>query len=272
MHHLEILTNGYGQKSRTDIKMIYREKQYRGGVGLSGVLTYETWNDEKVQNVLNQHKEYLDILKWAYSEYGEDIVYSCSFGAEGIVLIDLISKINKRAAIVFLDTGLHFQETYELIDQVKKRYPELQIEMVQPKMSLTQQSKWYGEELWKDNPNLCCHMRKIIPLTEALADRKAWISGLRRVQSPSRSKTEYVNRDDKFKKIKICPLIHWTWDEVRLYLELNKLPYNPLHDQGYPSIGCAPCTSKVSDTSDLRAGRWAGLTKTECGLHLNENE
>ncbi|WP_147536140.1 phosphoadenylyl-sulfate reductase [Bacillus marasmi] len=239
---------------------------------MSDVLTYETWNEDKVNEILGKHQDYLDIIKWAYQEYGEAIVYSCSFGAEGIVLIDIISKINKRARIVFLDTGLHFKETYELIEQVRKRYPELQIELVKPKMSLTQQAKWYGEELWKDNPTLCCHMRKIVPLTEALADAKAWISGLRREQSPLRSKTEYINHDHKFKKIKICPLIHWTWEEVRLYLELNKLPYNPLHDQGYPSIGCAPCTSKVTDTNDSRAGRWAGFKKTECGLHLDGNE
>lgn len=159
-----------------------------------------------------------------------------------------------------------------LIDQVKQRYKDLQIEMVKPKMTLSEQAKWYGDELWCDNPNLCCHMRKIVPLTEALVGAKAWISGLRREQSPLRSKTEYVNKDHKFKKIKICPLIHWTWEEVRLYLELNKLPFNPLHDQGYPSIGCVPCTSKVTDGADSRAGRWAGLAKTECGLHLNGNE
>lgn len=239
---------------------------------MSGTLTYETWKYERVHELLTKHQDYLDILKWAYQEYDDEIIYSCSFGAEGIVLIDLISKINNRARIVFLDTNLHFQETYDLIEQVKKRYPKLRIEIVKPKMSLTDQSKWYGEELWKDNPNLCCHMRKIVPLTEALVGMKAWISGLRREQSPMRSKTEYINKDNKFKKIKICPLIHWTWEDIRLYLELNKLPYNPLHDQGYPSIGCAPCTSKVTDHKDSRAGRWAGLAKTECGLHLNENE
>lgn len=239
---------------------------------MSDMLTYDTWNEETVQEIMGKHQDYFDILKWAYQEYGEHIVYSCSFGAEGIVLIDLISKINKYARIVFLDTGLHFQETYDLIERVKKRYPELQIDIVKPRMSLTEQSKWYGEELWKDNPNLCCHMRKIVPLTDALSGAKAWISGLRREQSPLRSKTEFINKDDKFRKIKICPLIYWTWEEVRLYLELNQLPYNPLHDQGYPSIGCAPCTTKVTDGVNLRAGRWAGLAKTECGLHLNENE
>lgn len=230
-------------------------------------LTYGNWNDAKVAEVLKQLPDFLDVIKWAFQEYGDEIVYACSFGAEGIVLIDLIHKVKKDAKIIFLDTGLHFPETYELIEEVKKRYPSLQIEMVKPKISLAEQEKWYGEELWRHNPNLCCHMRKVVPLKEALQDVKAWISGLRREQSHSRSRTEYINKDEKFQKIKICPLIHWTWEDIMTYIQLNKLPYNPLHDQGYPSIGCAPCTNPVQNSGDLRSGRWTGHSKTECGLH-----
>jgi phosphoadenosine phosphosulfate reductase len=231
------------------------------------LLAYETWDEEKVAKIMNHQPDYVDILKWAYREYKDDIVYACSFGAEGIVLIDLIHKVNKQAKIIFLDTGLHFPETYELIEQVKNRYPSLQITMVKPKSSLKEQEKWYGEELWRYNPNLCCHMRKVVPLKEALTDVTAWISGLRRDQSPTRANTEYLNKDEKFHKIKICPLIHWTWEDIMNYIHLNKLPYNPLHEKGYPSIGCAPCTQPVSETGDLRAGRWAGHSKNECGLH-----
>lgn len=232
---------------------------------MSEHITYENWNDNI--KVFENQPDYLDVLKWAYDTYKDDIVYACSFGAEGIVLIDLIHKVNKKAKIKFLDTGLHFAETYELFDLVKKRYPSLAIEMVKPKISLQEQSKWYGDELWKHNPNLCCHMRKVAPLQEALSDVTAWISGLRREQSPTRSNTQYVNKDTKFRKVKICPLIHWTWNDIMTYIELNNLPYNPLHDQGYPSIGCAPCTQPVNNKHDLRSGRWAGLSKTECGLH-----
>jgi phosphoadenosine phosphosulfate reductase len=231
------------------------------------MLTYENWNEKKLNAILERQPEFLAILKWAFQEYEDKIIYSCSFGAEGIVLIDLIYKVNKTAKIIFLDTGLHFPETYELIDQVKERYPSLQIEMVKPKISLEEQTKWYGEELWKHNPNLCCHMRKIVPMKEALCDAQAWISGLRREQSPSRSKIQYINRDEKFQKIKICPLIHWSWEDIMNYIQLNQLPYNPLHDRGYPSIGCFPCTNPVSETDDFRAGRWTGHHKTECGLH-----
>lgn len=231
-------------------------------------LTYESWNEQTVAKILKEQRDYLDILKWAYREYKEDIVYACSFGAEGIVLIDLINKVDRNAKIIFLDTGLHFPETYELIETVKVRYPSLQIKMVKPKLTLAQQAKWYDEELWADNPNLCCHLRKIVPLQEVLQDTKAWISGLRREQSPTRSKTKFINKDEKFNNIKICPLIHWKWEDILTYINLNQIPYNPLHDKGYPSIGCAPCTKSVPDPSDLRAGRWAGHTKTECGLHI----
>ena len=231
------------------------------------LLTYENWDEEKIASFMKSKPDFLDVLKWAYQEYKDDIVYSCSFGAEGIVLIDLIYKVNKQAKIIFLDTGLHFPETYELIDKVKERYPSLEINMLKPKDSLDDQAKWYGDELWKHNPNLCCHMRKVVPLKEALSHVSAWISGLRRDQSPTRRNTQYFNKDEKFHKVKICPLIHWSWDDVMTYITLNNLPYNPLHDQGYPSIGCAPCTKPVTDTGNQRAGRWSGSTKTECGLH-----
>ena len=234
---------------------------------MSDRLTYQNWDAERVGTLLQDHRDFLDILKWAYKDYGEKIVYSCSFGAEGIVLIDLIHKVNKHAKIIFLDTGLHFPETYELIEGVKNRFPTLQIELIKPRVSLEEQTKWYGDELWKTNPNLCCHLRKVVPLKEALEDVEAWISGLRRDQSPTRSNTQYINKDEKFQKIKICPLIHWSWEDVMTYIHLNNLPYNSLHDKGYPSIGCAPCTNPVTDQADSRSGRWADQSKTECGIH-----
>lgn len=236
---------------------------------MSEILTYENWHEESLTETLRKHSDYFDILKWAYREYGDGIVYSCSFGAEGIVLIDLIHKVNSKANILFLDTGLHFPETYELIAKVKQRYPSLNFTIIKPLMSIQQQEKWYGDELWKTNPNLCCHLRKVVPLKEALSGKKAWISGLRREQSEARSQIQFINKDEKFKNIKICPLIHWTREDVMNYLHLNQLPYNPLHDNGYPSIGCATCTLPAANDGDSRSGRWAGFSKTECGLHQN---
>ncbi|WP_010531880.1 phosphoadenylyl-sulfate reductase [Lentibacillus jeotgali] len=207
----------------------------------------------------------LEVLEWAYKSYGDSVVYACSFGAEGIVLIDLISRVKKDAKIVFLDTEIHFQETYDLIDDIKEKYPDLQIEMKKPDLTLDEQADEYGSALWKRQPNQCCFIRKVKPLEEALSGAPAWISGLRRDQSPLRSNTDFVNKDERFKSIKVCPLIHWTWDDVWDHIKGNNLPYHELHDQGYPSIGCIPCTSPAS--GDSRSGRWEGMNKTECGIH-----
>lgn len=242
-------------------------EETEGGIILSKQLTYENYDEKKIDNFINTNPDFLDVLRWAFNEYKEEIVYACSFGAEGIVLIDLIHKVNKNAKIIFLDTGLHFSETYELIEKVSKLYPSLNIKLIKPKLSVEEQAIQFGEELWLDNPNQCCYLRKIVPLKEALTNAKAWISGLRREQSPSRSNTQYINKDEKFQKVKICPLIHWTWDDVMTYIKINHLPYNPLHDKGYPSIGCAPCTKPITNMEDSRAGRWVGHSKTECGLH-----
>lgn len=121
--------------------------------------------------------------------------------------------------------------------------------------------------MWERNPNLCCKLRKILPLEESLKGGKAWISGLRREQSETRKHTQFINQDHRFQSIKICPLIHWTWKEIWRYVYKHSLPYNPLHDVGYPSIGCEKCTLPVEVGGDSREGRWSGKMKTECGLH-----
>jgi phosphoadenosine phosphosulfate reductase len=236
-------------------------------------ITFENFQDDPFGGINpgDSSKGAEKVLEWAYGTYGEDIVYACSFGAEGIVLIDLISKVKKDASIVFLDTGLHFAETYELIDKVKARYPELQVEMKQPELTVTGQEEKYGPALWERDPNQCCYIRKIKPLEEALSGAVAWVSGLRREQSPSRQNTNFVNRDERFESIKVCPLIHWTWEDVWEYIKTNELDYNELHDKNYPSIGCVPCTTAVETGGDSRDGRWQGSMKTECGLHTAGN-
>ncbi|WP_409272096.1 phosphoadenylyl-sulfate reductase [Neobacillus sp. SCS-31] len=239
---------------------------------MGNVLTYDTWEEDKAGLVLEKLTDTMDVLKWAYREYGDEIVYACSFGAEGIVMLDLISKVNKQAAVLFLDTGLHFAETYELIDKIKEKYPGFKLNIVKPDISLSEQEALYGQELWKCDPNLCCKIRKVEPLVRELATVKAWISGLRREQSETRKRVQYINKDERFKNIKICPLIHWKWEDIWNYIRLNSLPYNPLHDRQYPSIGCQPCTHPVKEGDDLRAGRWANTGKTECGLHLAGGE
>ncbi|HET7616663.1 MAG TPA: phosphoadenylyl-sulfate reductase, partial [Bacillales bacterium] len=188
--------------------------------------------------IQNKRKESLEVLEQAYQTFGNNIVYACSFGAEGVVLIDLISRVNERAEIVFLDTQFHFKETHELIDKVREHYPKLRIHLKKPRLSPEGQAEKYGERLWESNPDLCCGLRKIDPLKQALAGREAWISGLRREQSAARSTVQFYNDDHKFGLKKICPLIYWTWEEIWAYIEEHGLAYNPLHDRGYPSIGC----------------------------------
>lgn len=219
-------------------------------------------------NIDNDTKGAYQILKWAYDQYEDELVYSCSFGAESMVLIDLIYQIKPNAQIVFLDTDLHFQETYNLIDEVKTTYPELRIEMKKPDLTLEEQADQYNPALWKNNPNQCCYIRKIKPLEEVLSGAKAWVSGLRRAQSPTRAHTNFINKDERFHSIKVCPLIYWSEDDVWQYIKQHQLPYNELHDHHYPSIGCIPCTSPVLDSEDSRAGRWSNFDKTECGLHV----
>lgn len=237
-------------------------------------LNYDNFTTDpfKSLNYDDDTKGALRVLDWAYGTYGNSIVYSCSFGAESMVLIDLISHVKADAKIVFLDTGLHFEETYELIDRVKERYPSLGIELKKPELTLDEQAEKQGRALWGSNPGKCCYIRKIKPLEDVLSGAAAWISGLRREQSESRQNTDFVNQDERFESIKVCPLIHWTHEDVWGYIEKKDLPYNVLHDQNYPSIGCIPCTSQVFDSEDSRAGRWSGFDKTECGLHTSDDD
>lgn len=231
--------------------------------------TYETLTqaDYEQLNEKLERKDTMEVLKWAFGTFGDELVYACSFGAEGMVLIDLISKVKKDATIVFLDTDFHFYETYKLINKVKSRYPLLNIELAKPDITPEEQAKTYGDRLWEREPDSCCRIRKLLPLERELGRYTAWISGLRREQSPTRVNTQFVNQDNRFHSIKICPLIHWTEEEIWMYIELHQLPYNELHDQSYPSIGCEHCTKPVAEGQDPRSGRWANSGKTECGLH-----
>ena len=158
-------------------------------------ITYDSFTGDPFIDTIDaddQTKGAYQILEWAYQIYGDDIVYSCSFGAESMVLIDLIYQIKPDAQIVFLDTDLHFQETYDLIDRVKEKYPRLRIKMKKPELTLEEQANKYNPALWKNNPNQCCYIRKIKPLEEVLSGVVAWVSGLRRAQSPTRANTDFI--------------------------------------------------------------------------------
>ena len=206
------------------------------------------------------------ILEWADEEFGSDIALATGFGAEGCVLVSMLAVSDVRTRVFYLDTDLLFPETYALRDQLEARYG-VHFEQRATTLSLGAQASAYGERLWERHPDDCCRLRKVEPLREMLSGLTAWVTGLRRDQSPTRAAVRIVERDQQFGLIKVNPLARWSSQDVWKYIVKHDVPYNPLHDQGYPSIGCIPCTTPVQIGEDVRAGRWRGLNKTECGIH-----
>ncbi len=208
-----------------------------------------------------------DVLAYAIGAYFPDIVLASSFGVEDVVLIDMVHRINPKTPILYLDTDFLFKETYETRDRLIKQYG---IAPIQVKSLLTpgQQAEKFGDKLWERRPDECCNQRKVEPLTRALKGYKAWITGIRRELSPTRANAKLVEWDQKFGLVKFNPLARWKTEDVWTYIKLYEVPYNPLHDQNYPSIGCTYCTRPVQPGEDPRAGRWAGFAKSECGLHV----
>jgi phosphoadenylyl-sulfate reductase (thioredoxin) len=207
-----------------------------------------------------------DVLAWAAGRYAPRITFATAFGAEGCVLVDLIARHHLQIDVFTLDTGLLFPETYSLWRRLEERYG-LTIRAVRPELSMDAQAAAHGAALWERMPDRCCEIRKVAPLRRALAGFDAWISSIRRDQTYERSAARVVEWDLRFGLVKVNPLAGWTSDDVRRYVRVHHVPVNPLHAQGYPSIGCMPCTSAVAPGEAPRAGRWRGLGKTECGLH-----
>ncbi|MDU5950056.1 MAG: phosphoadenylyl-sulfate reductase, partial [Paenibacillus macerans] len=205
------------------------------------------------------------VIAWAVEAF-PNITFACSFGAEDVVIVDMLQKISPSTDIFYLDTDFHFKETYETRDAIAAQY-NLEFVRVSPKLTPGEQAEKYGDELWKSDPNACCNLRKVEPLTRVLGGYEAWITGIRRDQAPTRANAKKVEYDAKFGLVKFNPLAAWTSDDVWNYIRENKLIYNPLHDRNYPSIGCEHCTRPVMPGEDPRAGRWSGTEKTECGLH-----
>jgi phosphoadenosine phosphosulfate reductase len=211
-------------------------------------------------------EEPIVVLRWALEEFGSDIALATGFGAEGCVLVHMLSQIGTDARIFYLDTDLLFPETYELRDQLEARYG-VRFERRSSDLTLGSQAQEFGDRLWERQPDLCCKLRKVEPLAETLSGLKAWITAIRRDQTPARASAGIVEHDRKFGLIKINPLASWKTFDVWRHITKHDIPYNPLHDVGYSSIGCRPCTSAVRIGEDPRAGRWRGSVKTECGLH-----
>lgn len=207
-----------------------------------------------------------DVLKWAVETFGNGVALATGFGAEGCVLVHLLAQVNPAARFFYLDTDVLFPETYELRDRLEERYG-IRFERRATSVTLDEQATKFGEKLWETRPDECCRIRKVEPLRDIVTSLDAWITAIRRDQSPARANAGVVERDAKFGIVKINPLARWSSKDVWNFIVANDVPYNPLHDRGYPSVGCAPCTTPVRIGEDPRAGRWRGTAKTECGLH-----
>jgi phosphoadenosine phosphosulfate reductase len=207
-----------------------------------------------------------DVLRAAVELFHPRLVLTCSWQKQSSVLVHMISEIQPDVRVVEFDTGLLFAETYRTREKLIERYP-VQFERIEPELTVAEQAEAHGAELWKRDPDRCCAMRKVAPLEQALEGMDAWITGIRREQSTSRENARKIEIDTRRGVVKVQPLVDWTNRDVWRYIWKNSIPYNPLHDHGFPSIGCVPCTSSVSDGTDERSGRWTGTGKIECGLH-----
>jgi phosphoadenosine phosphosulfate reductase len=207
------------------------------------------------------------VLDSAFETFGSAVAISSAFGAEGMVLIDIASRVRQNFRLFTLDTEFLFPETYNLMDQVEQRYG-ITIEKVYPLNSPEEQERAHGAALWLRNPDQCCNMRKVEPLRRKLGELQAWITSIRRDQTAARASAGKIEWDEKFGLVKINPIADWSSKQVWEYIRKHDTPYNALHDRGYPSIGCTHCTRAVRPGEDPRAGRWAGSAKTECGLHI----
>lgn len=213
-----------------------------------------------------------EILRWAVAEFHPQLLMATAFGAEGCCVIHMLAEIETRVKLINLETGYQFPETLELSRRLTSRYG-IDVECVQPEMTVAEYEQEHGGPLYGLRPDQCCHDRKILPLRRALARLapRAWISAIRKNQTTDRTLAEVIQWDPKFNLVKVNPLFHWTKKDVWAFIVKHEVPYNPLHDQNYPSIGCWPCTRPVSNGEDDRAGRWAGKLKKECGLHVIEH-
>jgi phosphoadenosine phosphosulfate reductase len=208
------------------------------------------------------------ILNWALETFGNGLSLGTSFGASGIVLMDLTLRLQPDVDIFYIDTGFFFPETKELIQRLEGHY-QRPFRRVSTNLSVEEQDRQYGPKLYQREPDLCCYLRKVEPLQKALNDSTAWATALRRDQASSRTRTPAVVWNQRYNIVKLSPLIRWSESDIWDYVRMHRLPYNSLHDSNYPSVGCWPCTRAVQPGEDLRAGRWSGTAKTECGLHLN---
>lgn len=212
-----------------------------------------------------------EILEWSLGTFGAGLALGTGLGASGMVLIDLALRIDPSVDIFYIDTGYFFAETLELIQRAEEHYGR-SFRRVTPAETVAEQNHSEGPALYQRDPDRCCALRKVQPMHRALQDRTAWMSALRRDQGPTRQTTPVLRWSPRYGVVKIAPLALWSEGDIWRYVREKRVPTNALHQQNYPSIGCFPCTQPVAAGATLRDGRWAGLPKSECGLHWAQGE
>ncbi|AXK85903.1 phosphoadenylyl-sulfate reductase [Nocardia farcinica] len=205
-----------------------------------------------------------DLLRWTDETFGTGYIVASNM--QDGVLVHLAAQVRAGVDVLFLDTGYHFAETIGTRDAVEAVYG-VNVVNVRPEQSVDEQDRLLGKDLFARDPNECCRLRKVVPLQRALAGYNAWVTGIRRVEAPTRANAPLITFDEAFGLVKINPIAPWSDEDMDSYIAAHGILVNPLVEEGYPSIGCAPCTRKPEPGSDPRSGRWAGLAKTECGLH-----
>ena len=211
-----------------------------------------------------------ELILASYERFGDRLCLTCSWQKQSSVLVHIVAELGLDIDVIELDTHLFFRETYETRQRLVERYG---LTLLQPQIpTIAEQHRAEGPNLWERDPDRCCHIRKVEPLLKALAPYDAWISGIRRDQSPSRAGTPKVEWSESYGVWKVHPLADWDEKRVWAYIAVNEIPFNPLHDVGYRSIGCIPCTRPVAPDEEERAGRWAGSDKLECGIHVERTQ
>ena len=212
-----------------------------------------------------------ELIRWAHAEFGERLCLTCSWQKQSSVLVHMVTaELELEMDVVELDTHLFFRESYETRERLVERYG---VSLIRPEIiTVARQHASEGPNLWETDPDRCCHVRKVEPLITALRPYDAWISGIRRDQSPSRAGIPKVIWSERYGVWKVHPLADWDEKRVWAYIHVNEIPFNPLHETGYRSIGCIPCTRPTSPEQEERAGRWAGSDKLECGIHATAKD
>lgn len=207
-----------------------------------------------------------ELLRWVEENFSGQYVVASNM--QDAVLVEMAAKVHPGVDVLFLDTGYHFAETIGTRDAVEAVYG-VNIVNVTPEQTVAEQDELVGKDLFASDAARCCNLRKVQPLSKALKGYSAWVTGIRRVEAPTRANAPLISFDEAFGLVKINPIAAWSDEQMQAYIEANGILVNPLVDEGYPSIGCAPCTQKPVEGADPRSGRWAGLAKTECGLHAS---